>query len=198
MHQNQFAMKYLVAAIICFFQFGLYAQKPCDYSTDVVDSLGTYKSTKEYMVHERNFAGKSTYIFFSLISDNGTPYLNFQYIQKSSDFLKASCFDAGSKIYLQLVNGKVITLLHTQEESCGTMIPGDGEQKYSRITTGSFMFIKGSIEDLKSSPVTLLRVKFSTETLDYVFKKEFVSELTKESYEPENYFVNYLKCIDEK
>lgn len=189
-------MKYLVLAVICFFQFSLYAQKSCEYSTNVVDSMGTYKSTKEYLVHERNFAGRAAYIFFSLISDNGTPYLNFQYIQKSSDFLKASCFDANSKIYLQLLNGKVITLLHTKDESCGTMLPPDAEAKYSRIITGSFMFLKGSIEDLKSSPVTLLRVKFTTETLDYVFKKEFVSELTKESYEPENYFVNYLKCID--
>jgi len=189
-------MKYIVLAIICFFNFSVYAQKPCDYSTNVVDSMGTYKSTKEYMVHERNFGGKSTYIFFSLISDNNTPYLNFQHIQKSSEFIKAACFDANSKIYLQLLNGKVITLLHTKDESCGTMIMGDGDQKYSRITTGSFMFLKGSIEDLKSSPVTMLRVKFTTETLDYVFKKEFVSELTKESYEPENYFVNYLKCIE--
>lgn len=196
MHQNQFAMKYLILAVICFFQFNVYSQKPCDYSTNVVDSMGTYKSTKEYLVHERNFAGKSTYIFFSLISDNGTPYLNFQYIQKSSDFLKANCFNASSKIYLQLVNGKVVTLVHTNDESCGTMVPADGENKYSRVTTGSFMFLKGSIEDLKSSAVTLLRVKFTTETLDYVFQKEFVSELMKQTYEPENYFINFLKCIE--
>ena len=42
--------------------------------------------------------------------------------QKSKDFLKANCFDKNSKLFLQLDNGKIITLLHLDQESCGTMV----------------------------------------------------------------------------
>ena len=173
-----------------------FAQKPCDYSTDVKDSIGTYKATKSYLVHERNFAGSASYIFFSLVNTDGMPFLSIQYIQKSSDFIKACCLDANSRIFLQLVNGKIVTLIHTNEESCGTMIKSPDDNKYSRILSSSFMFVKGSLEDLKASPVSLMRIKFTTETLDYVFRSEFTSELTKTTYQPENYFVDYLKCVE--
>jgi len=190
-------MKYAFLVIVWLFTINVYAQKPCEYSTNVVDSIGTYKATTEYLVHERNFAGKSSYLFFSLINTDGMPFLNFQQIEKSSNFLKANCFDANSKIYLQLTNGKVVTLIHNNEESCGSMISLQDEVKYTRILTGSFMFLKGSFDDLKVSPVSLIRVKFTTESIDYVFKKELISELTKGTYEPENYFINYLKCVDD-
>jgi hypothetical protein len=189
-------MKYLFLAIAFFSQINVQAQKQCDYSRNFTDSIGTYKATKEYIVHERNFAGKSSYVFFSLVNADGLPALNFQLIEKSADFLKANCFDKSSKIYLQLTNGKVVTMLHTDDESCGTMVNIKEENKYSRILTGSFLFMKGTIEDLKSSPVSLIRVKYTTEIIDYVFRKELVSELTKEAYQPEDYFINYLKCIE--
>ncbi|MDI1255725.1 MAG: hypothetical protein PSV16_06455 [Flavobacterium sp.] len=189
-------MKYSLAFLILFFSLGLYAQKPCEYASNVVDSIGSYKATKDYVVHERNFAGNEAYMFFSLVKVDSMPLLNLQFIQKSSDMIKVNCLDVNSKVFLQLQNGKIITLLHTNDESCGTMIRVAEENKYSRVTTGTFMFMKGSIEDLKSSPVSLMRVKFSTEILDFVFKKELVSELTKQTYQPENYFIDYLKCVD--
>lgn len=189
-------MKYFLLVVVLFFQINIYAQKQCEYSQNFADSIGSYKATKDYIVHERNFAGKASYIFFYLINSDGLPALNFQLIEKSGDFLKANCFDKNSKIYLQLTNGKVVTMLHTNDESCGTMVNIDEENKYSRFLTGSFLFMKGTMEDLKTSPVSLIRVKYTTGIIDYVFKKELVSELTKETYQPENYFINYLKCIE--
>ncbi len=41
-----------------------------------------------------------------------------------------------------------------------------------------------------------MKVKYQTETVDYVFKKELKSENIKGDYTPENYFINYLKCIE--
>ena len=41
------------------------------------------------------------------------PYLNLQTIQKSESFIAANCMDENSKLYLQLMNGKIITMLHT-------------------------------------------------------------------------------------
>lgn len=189
-------MKSLLLSLFIFFQFNAFAQKDCDYGTNVVDTIGSYKATRDYLVHERIFAGNSTYIFFSLINADGTPYLKVQSVNKSSDFIKAVCYDINSKIYLQLVNGKIVTLIHTETETCGTMIRVEEENKNTRILTGDFMFLKGSFEDLKASPVSLIRIKSATDTQDYIFKKELSSELMKEKYYPENYFINFIKCVE--
>ncbi|AWI26413.1 hypothetical protein [Flavobacterium pallidum] len=189
-------MKYFFFLLLFGLSLNLAAQE-CDYAEKFTDSLGTYKSTKDYVISEKNFAGKSSYIFFKLINSSGTPILNFQSIQKSADFIKATCFDGNSKLYLQLENGKIITLIHDTDESCGTMVRIEEENKYSRYLAGNFLFLTGSIEDLKSSPISLLRVKSVTEITDFIVKKEFVSELTGKTYQPSVYFMNYLKCIED-
>jgi hypothetical protein len=40
-----------------------------------------------------------------------------------------------------------------------------------------------------------MRIKYLTDTEDYVLKKELKSELNNETYYPED-FINYLKCIE--
>lgn len=188
-------MKHIITIALFAICSTVFAQKPCDYSTNVTDSLGTYKSTREYMICEKNFAGTSSYIFFSLLSTDGMPTLNVQLIQKSKSFLKANCFDKNSKLFLQLNNGKIITLLHVDQENCGTMIRDDKGYD-NRVITGEFMFMKDSFEQLKSSPISMMRIKYLTDTEDYVLKKEFTSELNNEIYQPETYFINTIKCIE--
>lgn len=188
-------MKYAILAFFFLISNNLLAQKPCEYSTNVIDSLGTYKSTKEYMIYEKNFAGNTNYIFYTLALTDGTPTLNLQLIQKSKEFMKVNCFDKNSKLFLQLNNGKIITLLHIDQENCGTTIRDD-KGFDNRILLGTFMFMKGSFEDLKSSPVNLMRIKYMTEAQDYIIKKQFQSELNNQIYEPETYFINYLNCIE--
>ena len=87
------------------------------------------------MIYERNFAGNTSYIFYSLALTDGLPTLNVQFIQKSKDFMKANCFDKNSKLFLQLDNGKIITLLHIDQENCGTMIRDDKGYD-NRVLTG--------------------------------------------------------------
>ncbi|MDI6033921.1 hypothetical protein QLS91_12640 [Flavobacterium sp. LB2P84] len=188
-------MKYVITLTLLFFSLNIFAQKPCEYNTNVTDSLGTYKSTKEYMISEKNFAGNSSYIFYSLALTDGLPTLSVQIIQKSKDFLKANCFDKNSKLFLQLNNGKIITLIHIDQENCGTMLRDD-KGFDNRVNSGIFMFMKDSFEELKNSPVSMMRIKYLTDTEDYILKKEFKSELTDEIYNPENYFINNLKCIE--
>lgn len=188
-------MKHLIAFTLIFLSFNVFAQKPCDYSENISDSLGDYKSTKSYMIYEKNFAGNTNYIFFSLAVTDGLPTLNVQLIQKSKGFLKANCFDKNSKLFLQLFNGKIITLIHVDEENCGSIIRDD-KNFDNRITTARFMFMKGSMEELKSSAVSLMRIKYLTDTEDYVIKKEFQSELDNLVYEPETYFINNLQCVE--
>jgi hypothetical protein len=188
-------MKHLIALTLFLFSLNIFAQKPCDYSANVNDSIGSYKSTKEYMISEKNFAGNSSYIFYSLALTDGLPTLTVQLIQKSKDFIKANCFDKNSKLFLQLNNGKIITLIHIDQENCGTMIR-DQKGFDNRVNSGIFMFMKDSFEELKNSPVSMMRIKYLTDTADYVFKKEFKSELTNEIYSPEKYFIDNLKCIE--
>lgn len=188
-------MKQVLVLILMLTISNLFAQKPCDYSTNVTDSIGTYKSTKGYIIYEKNFAGNTNYIFYSLVLTDGMPTLNVNFIQKSKEFLKANCFDKNSKLFLQLNNGKIITLLHIDQENCGTMIR-DEKGYDNRILTANFMFMKGTLEDLKTSPVNMMRIKYFTDTEDYVVKKQFQSELDNLIYEPETYFMNYLNCIE--
>lgn len=188
-------MKQAVLLTLFFISNTIFAQKPCEYSANVSDSIGTYKTTKDYMIYEKNFAGNFKYIFFTLVSTNGTPTLNINFIQKSKEFLKANCFDKNSKIFLQLNNGKIITLLHIDQESCGNMIRDD-KGFDNRILTGDFMFLKGSMEELKSSPVNMMRIKYLTDIEDYVIKKEFQSELNNQVYEPETFFINNIYCVE--
>ena len=186
-------MKHVLAIAIFLFSLPSFTQKPCEYTTDVTDSIGSYKSTKEYMIAEKNFAGTSSYIFFSLAVADGMPLLNVQLIQKSKGFMKANCFDKNSKLFLQLNNGKVVTLIHMDQENCGTMLRDD-KGFDNRITPGTFMFMKDSFEELKKSPVSIMRIKYLTDTEDYVLKKQFTSELNNEVYEPETYFMQNIDC----
>jgi hypothetical protein len=172
-----------------------FAQKPCEIETNITDSLGTYKATKQYLIFERNFAGNSTNIYFSLASNNGVLNLEFQSIQSSNEFIKANCLDKNSKIYLQLNNGKIVSLLNISNETCGTLIRSD-DGKNNRIISSTFVFSKENYEDLKTSKVTFMRVQYSGEIVDYPFKTELISELDKKIFQPETFFIDYIKCIE--
>jgi len=187
-------MKKIIAFIIFLFSINSFAQKDCAYSTNVNDSLGSYKSTKDYVVYERVFGNNQTTIFFSLINADGLLSLNVQMVQKSNDFIPAKCFDKNSKIYFQLNNGKVVTLLGIDQESCGNAVRN--EEVNNRILGGYFLFMKDTFEELKKSPISFIRIKFAGETVDYITKAELVSEIDKNTYTPDQFFLNFLKCVE--
>lgn len=189
-------MNKLLFVTLLFINFFVFAQKPCELETNVTDSLGTYKATKQQLIYERNFAGNSTNIYFNLAASNGVLTLDVNKITRSSDFIKADCFNKNSKIFLQLSNGKIITLLKIGNETCGSLIRSD-DGKNNRILSSSFVFGKENYEYLKSAKVTFMRIQFAGETVDFPFKTVFVSEMDKKTYQPENYFINYLKCIED-
>ena len=118
-------MKILLFGIAFLFGTLTFAQKPCDFATDVKDSIGTYKATKEYLMYEKNFAGNSSYVFSSIVISDGTPILNVQFLEKSNGFIKVKCLDKNSRLYIQLENNKIVTLSHIDQESCGTMVRDD-------------------------------------------------------------------------
>jgi uncharacterized radical SAM superfamily Fe-S cluster-containing enzyme len=188
-------MKQLLVALMFFITIALFAQQPCEYTQNIKDSIGTYKSTKEYIMYEKNFGGNINYIFYSLELTDGLPTLKISFIQKSKEFIKTKCLDKNSKLFLQLDNGKIISLIHIDQEVCGSMLR-DSNGFDNRLLTANFMFLKGTFEDLKSSPVNLMRIKYLSDMEDYVIKKELLSELDNKIYNPETFFINNIHCIE--
>ncbi|OIQ16572.1 MAG: hypothetical protein BM557_09685 [Flavobacterium sp. MedPE-SWcel] len=171
------------------------AQTNCDYSFENKENGNDIKTTKDYMMYEKVFGGSSQFIFFSLTNDNGTPLLNFQLLAKSKEFPQLYCLSEASKIYLQLTNGKVITLINALDDQCGKLVYDDINKNNIRILSSSFLFTKGSLEEIEKSPITFIRVKYTTDTVDYPIRSELNSETMKKQYFPERYFIDYLKCI---
>lgn len=167
----------------------------CTYSVDDKTEGQELKSLPEYLMYEKVFAGTSQFLFFSLSNSQGLPLVNVQLLSKSKDFTKAFCFDKASKVYLQLQSGRVISLISATEEQCSGLMFDENEKNNIRVLTGVFLFPVGSFEELEKSPITFIRVKYSTEQVDYPIRHELASETMKKSYKPDEYFIDYLKCI---
>ncbi|MFY8188145.1 MAG: hypothetical protein ACOVLC_09310 [Flavobacterium sp.] len=186
-------LKFLMLAGL--FQCGLiWAQKPCEYSAQVNDSIGKYVSLKDVLVYEQIFGSSEKYVFLSLQNVNGTPLLNFQWVQKSNQFIPAHCLSNSSKLHIQLESGKIISLIYTDNENCGTKL-NDGNQKATRILTGNFLFLKGSVEALKTSKITMIRLSMGSDNKDFIIRDEVNSELLKTTSYPSTFFMNYLDCV---
>lgn len=187
-------MKNLILIIIFLYSFAISAQNPCEFSVNIKDSIGSYKETKSAIVHEFIFGNTSKYVFFALALTDQMPSLTVQILQKSKDFIKINCFDKNSRIYLQLENNQIITLIASDQENCGAPVK-DELGFNNRILSGTFLFVKGTIDDLKTSPVSSMRIKYTTESQDYIIKRQLVSETDQKTYFPSNYFIDYLSCI---
>lgn len=187
-------MKKIIVCFLLICSASLWAQKDCEYATNVTDSLGTYKATKDVLMHQRFFGNDEKTLFFSLINSNDLPSLKIQLIQKSSEFIPAVCLDETSRVFIQLENGKIITLISINQTDCGNSVSIDG--KNCRILTGYFVFMKDTLEELKSSKMNLLRIKYSSEVIDYIIKDELTSEIDKTASKPADFFSDFLKCVE--
>ncbi len=173
------------------------AQQPCDFVEFMaVDSTLAYKSSADVMLYENNFGKSSDYIIASLIVSKSSPLLSLQFIDKSATFAAAKCLSKSSKVFLQLDNGKIVTLFHVDNDDCGSLVNSVGNTQ-SRVLTGYFLFVKDVFEELKSSKINLMRVRFATETVDYIIRTEIKSELDGKNYKPASYFLDYFHCMTE-
>ena len=170
-------------------------QKNCEYDIDEKTDSTFIKKTSDYLIYEKDFVSSKSYIFFSLVNSDGTPYLNFQLMQKSKSFINPNCFDKASKISIQLTNGKIVTLL-SAGEAYSQLMYDEKESNNIRLLNNYFLFSKDAYEDLRKYPISIMKVNFATETVDYVVKKELKSDVFKGNYFPENYFINYLNCVE--
>jgi len=188
-------MKTPIIFLFLFVQSFLFAQKPCEYSVNVTDSIGTLKETKSCLVYEKVFGNKSTLIFISLQSVNGIPMLKLQYIQKSKEFEAPKCLDKNSRVVFQLANGKIYTLINAEESECDNLVYNEAEKINNRYLDASFFFLKDDFEEITKHSISLMRIRFTGGSEDYVFSKELVSETLKETFKPEAFFINHFNCI---
>lgn len=183
--------------ILLFFPLVLCAQKKdCLYEVEEKTDSTSLKIQKEVLMDEKIFGNTNEYLFFSLLNNNGVPMMELQLLQKSKDFIPTKCINPSSKIILQLKSGKIVTLIANTEESC-SVLNYDGKEKNNiRVLTGYFYFGQTNYDELKNSPIVLMRIQFSGESKDYVVKSELASETLQTKSNHDVFFMNNIHCIE--
>ncbi len=185
-----------ILSLLLFSQIFAFAQKsPCEFDINTTDSLGVYKEIKSELIYEKVFGNSSQLIFLSLASDNGTPLLKLQLIQKSKDFISPKCIDKNSRIYFQLTNGKIYTLINASNDTCDSLIFNETDKENNRLLDASFLFMKNDFEDLKKFPIMLMKIKLASDEKEYIISKELISEKIKTNSKPERFFIDNFQCI---
>lgn len=186
-------MKQLIIAM--FFSVIAFGQIPCNFDVQIADSTGTYRSIKQQVIHELMFGKSERYLIFTLGNANDIPHLNLQLIEKSDSFLKTRCFDEKTKLYIQLENGKIIPMVFTGDDICSNLMTIDNGIN-TRVLQGNFLFVKGTMEQLKENKISMIRIKYVSESIDYPIRNSLISELMQARYQPSTFFIDYLHCIE--
>jgi hypothetical protein len=183
--------------LVLFTTLSLNAQtKDCLYDIEEKTDSTSLKTLPHKLMNEKIFGNNKEFIFFGLLNNDGVPMLSLQQLQKSNDFIPTSCLSKNSKIVFQLINGKIVTLIHAFEDVCSDLNYNTDEKNNIRILTAYFYFTKNNFEELKNSPISLVRIQFSGASKDYVIKTELTSESLKIKTNPSNYFMEFLKCVE--
>lgn len=188
-----------VRLLITFFFISLFAsaQKPCEFDFEVKNDSTNFRETQKYLIYEREFGNKSDYMFISLVNDSGFPMLNIQRVQKSDSFIEAKCLDKDTRIFLQLTNGRIYTLIHLDKDICSSRYPDIENKQNIRVLNSSFFFMKDDYQDLKKHPVSIFQIRYATgEKTSIVMEKELVSKSLEVTSAPGTIFMDNYKCIE--
>jgi len=114
--------KILLTFLLYISLFGFSQTKDCDFEINETTDSTSVKVLPEKIMNENIFGGTTSLLSFKLYEIDGVLGLNFQYIQKSKDFLNPYCIDKNTKVYLELNNGKQVKLINSvSEESCNEL-----------------------------------------------------------------------------
>jgi hypothetical protein len=188
-------MKYLLF-ILFSVTFSSAQNKNCKYDYEDKTDSTFIKVLPEKLIYERVYGNSKEMINFILINNNGIPILNMQFLQTNNEFISASCLDKTSRIVFQLANGKIVTLISNTDEVCNNLFYNEKEKTNIRILDGYFLFTKNNYEELKKSPINLMRIQYTNGAKDFVIKKQIQSELLNTTFYPENIFIDFLNCIE--
>lgn len=186
----------LIAFLLLFNTLSFSQNKDCVFEiSEETDSTYT-KVLPEKFVYESIFGSTTRILSFKLYNIDGVLGLNFQYIQKSKDFLVPTCINKDTKIFIQLNNGKEVKLINSLAvENCNELNYDPVNKNNIRILNGYFNFTKENFEYLKTEKAYLIRIVTITGEESFILNPELKSEITKEIIQPDSYFINYLPCF---
>lgn len=188
--------KIVVLLVFSLNLISLAQNKDCSIDFEEKTDSTYIKKTTDFMLHEKVFGNATELVMVSILNNNGTVLLSLQMIQKSPEFIPAFCFDKSSKIYFQLNNGKIITLLNVSEDTCASNSFDTETKNNIKVITNYFVFVSENYQDLKTSPISLMRIKYLGETKDYAVRTELKSEILNKTVNPSLFFIDNLNCID--
>lgn len=165
-----------------------------DYE-EVSDSLNI-KKTNNVLVYEFDRVSATSSLFFSLINTNGVPFLNIQYLQKSPDFIPINCVARKSMVSIKLVNGTTISAHYIDQDKCDTYTYDSEGKKNIRILDANFYIKKEHLELLKTSPISLIQIRFAGSTELFVIESELKSTIVDLKTNPTRFFIDNIPCIE--
>lgn len=170
--------------------------KICDFETNIVTDTSSTRVLTDEIIDESIFGNTTSFLTFKMFEVDGVLGINFQYLQKSKDFLSPICIDKNTKIFLELSNGKQVKLINSTEiETCNELQYDAINKNNLRVLNGFFYFTPENFQDLKTEKVYLIKITANTGDVNFVIKPELNSEIYKTKSTPDTYFIENLKCL---
>ncbi|MES2863657.1 MAG: hypothetical protein V4666_06025 [Bacteroidota bacterium] len=187
-------LKLTILLLVTHFSFA--QDKTCEFEIDIATDTSSTRVLKDKIIDESVFGNTTSFLTFKMFEVDGFIGLNFQYLQKSKDFLSPICIDKNTKIHLELANGKQVTLVNSMDaETCNDLHYDTENKNNLRILAGFFYFAPENFEDLKTEKVYLIKITATTGDVNFVIKPQLDSEVYKTKSTPDTYFMDYLKCL---
>ena len=170
--------------------------KLCAFETNIVTDTSSTRVLTDEIIDEYIFGNTTSFLTFKMFEADGILGINFQYLQKSKDFLTPICIDKNTKIVLELANGKQVKLVNSTEiETCNELQYDAVNKNNLRVLNGFFYFSPENFTDLKTEKVYLIKITANTGDVNFVIKPYLNSEIYKTKSKPDTYFIENLKCL---
>lgn len=185
-----------LTAFLLLSNFTFSQDKTCDFEIDIVTDSSSTRVLKDKIIDESVFGNTTSFLTFKLFEVDGFLGVNFQYLQKSKDFLSPICIDKNTKMVLELSNGKQVKLINSNEIIVCNDLQYDAVNKNNvRILNGFFYFSPENFQDLRTEKVYLIKLTANTGDVNFVIKPNLDSEIYKTKSTPDTYFIDNLKCF---
>lgn len=170
--------------------------KLCAFETNIVTDTSSTRVLTDEIIDEYIFGNTTSFLTFKMFEADGILGINFQYLQKSKDFLTPICIDKNTKIVLELANGKQVKLVNSTDLTTCNELQYDAINKNNlRVLNGFFYFSPENFTDLKTEKVYLIKITANTGDVNFVIKPQLNSEIYKTKSKPDTYFIENLKCL---
>ena len=170
--------------------------KLCAFETNIVTDTSSTRVLTDEIIDEYIFGNTTSFLTFKMFEADGILGINFQYLQKSKDFLTPICIDKNTKIVLELANGKQVKLVNSTDLTTCNELQYDAINKNNlRVLNGFFYFSPENFTDLKTEKVYLIKITANTGDVNFVIKPQLNSKIYKTKSKPDTYFIENLKCL---